>query len=215
MLDVHAPHETVHGWRDFFIHLATITIGLLIALGLEGCVEWMHHRHLVQEAEASLHREIENNSTVLVEAVANLQKEQKDLGHDVEVLKEIIKTKKPPTKGNMAISVTFQGFESVSWKTAESTGAFAYMPYPLAREYSDIYAQQEQIDIATRQAVRDAIISLGPFLNKTKEDPLPGPEEAAQIKQHIEVLQGQMLLVDSQIKVLGDQYKRFLAAHPE
>ncbi len=32
MLDVHAPHETVHGWRDFFTHIATITIGLLIAL---------------------------------------------------------------------------------------------------------------------------------------------------------------------------------------
>ena len=58
MLDVHPPHEAVHGWRDFFIHLATITIGLLIALGMEGCVEWMHHRHLVKEVEVSLHDEI-------------------------------------------------------------------------------------------------------------------------------------------------------------
>src|SRR5664279_4646033 len=103
MLDVHAPHESVHGWRDFFVHLSTITIGLLIALGLEGCVEWAHHRHLVHEAEASLHLEIENNSKTLQEAVANLEKEQKDLSQDVEVLKEIIKTKKPPTKGDMAI----------------------------------------------------------------------------------------------------------------
>ena len=62
MLDVHAPHESVHGWRDFFVHLATITIGLLIALGLEGCVEWMHHRNLVKEVEVSLHDEIRNNS---------------------------------------------------------------------------------------------------------------------------------------------------------
>ena len=23
MLDVHAPHEAVHPWRDFFIHIAT------------------------------------------------------------------------------------------------------------------------------------------------------------------------------------------------
>jgi hypothetical protein len=35
MLDVHAPHETVHSWRDSITHIATITIGLLIALGLE------------------------------------------------------------------------------------------------------------------------------------------------------------------------------------
>ena len=52
MLEVHPPSEPVHGWRDFFIHLATITIGLLIALSLEGCVEFWHHRSLVHEAEA-------------------------------------------------------------------------------------------------------------------------------------------------------------------
>ena len=51
MLEVHPPSEPVHGWRDFLIHLATITIGLLIALSLEGCVEFWHHRSLVHEME--------------------------------------------------------------------------------------------------------------------------------------------------------------------
>ena len=45
MLDVHAPHQTVHTWKDFLIHIAAITIGLLMALGLESTVEWLHHRH--------------------------------------------------------------------------------------------------------------------------------------------------------------------------
>ena len=31
MSDVHPPHEASHTWKDFFIHIATITIGLLIA----------------------------------------------------------------------------------------------------------------------------------------------------------------------------------------
>ena len=39
MLDVHAPHEAVHTWKDFFIHLATISVGLLVAVGLEQTVE--------------------------------------------------------------------------------------------------------------------------------------------------------------------------------
>jgi hypothetical protein len=39
MLDVHPPHEPAHSWRDILIHLATITIGLFIALSLEGRVE--------------------------------------------------------------------------------------------------------------------------------------------------------------------------------
>jgi hypothetical protein len=31
MLDVHPPHESIHTWRSFFIHIATIVVGLLIA----------------------------------------------------------------------------------------------------------------------------------------------------------------------------------------
>jgi hypothetical protein len=34
MLDVHAPHQSVHTWKDFFIHIATIVVGLLIATSL-------------------------------------------------------------------------------------------------------------------------------------------------------------------------------------
>jgi hypothetical protein len=36
MLDIHAPHGGIHTWKDFFIHIATITIGLLIAIGRAG-----------------------------------------------------------------------------------------------------------------------------------------------------------------------------------
>jgi hypothetical protein len=32
MLDIHPPHEAAHSWRDFFIHIATICVGLLIAI---------------------------------------------------------------------------------------------------------------------------------------------------------------------------------------
>src|ERR1700734_2390481 len=38
-LDVHAPHQSVHSWRDFFVHIATIAVGLLIAVGLEQTIE--------------------------------------------------------------------------------------------------------------------------------------------------------------------------------
>ena len=45
MLDVHPPHEAAHTWKDFFIHIATICVGLLIAVSLEQTVELFHHRH--------------------------------------------------------------------------------------------------------------------------------------------------------------------------
>jgi hypothetical protein len=71
MLDVHPPHEAAHTWKDFFIHIATIVVGLLIAVSLEQTVELLHHREqrsqlledLRQEAEVRI-RAIDNNNRV-------------------------------------------------------------------------------------------------------------------------------------------------------
>jgi hypothetical protein len=49
MLDVHPPHAPTHTWKDFFIHIATIVLGLLIAIGLEQTVEHFHERHQLHE----------------------------------------------------------------------------------------------------------------------------------------------------------------------
>jgi hypothetical protein len=53
VLDVHAPHEAAHTWADFFIHIATIVVGLLIAIALEQTVEFFHHRQEVAETRAA------------------------------------------------------------------------------------------------------------------------------------------------------------------
>jgi hypothetical protein len=64
MLDVHPPHEAVHTWRDFFIHIATIVVGLLIAVGLEQTVEAIHRRHQLGEAEDALRDEGITNRSI-------------------------------------------------------------------------------------------------------------------------------------------------------
>ncbi len=204
----------MHGWRDFLLHLFTITIGLLIALGLEGCVEWQHHRHLVHEAEASLHAEIESNAKGLPDALAALHKNQDQLKHDIEVLKYIIQNHKDPEHSSMSIGSGLQTFDDVSWRTAQSTTALSYMPYARAEEYADIYTTQAELFDAEKQAARDAIISLAPFMNVGEKDSLPD-NQARDIKQKIEVLQGQLTLVDAFMNSLDRSYKKFLAAHPD
>jgi hypothetical protein len=214
VIDVHAPHNAVHGWRDFFIHIITITIGLLIALGLEGCVEWMHHRHLVHEAEQSLHAEIHDNSAEITNAVADLHQRQAELKNDVTVLKYLIKNKKMPEHASMSIGFHISTLDDVSWKTAQSTGALSYMPYAQAQDYSDIYSTQNELYASEQQAARDAIISLAPFMDENKDDPDPTPAEATEMKQKIEVLQGQLMLVENLMLSLDKSYKKYLEAHP-
>jgi hypothetical protein len=64
-MEVHPVHHAPRTWRDFFLHLLTITIGLFIALTLQAGVESIHHRHLVSEARENLRREIQINRNTM------------------------------------------------------------------------------------------------------------------------------------------------------
>jgi hypothetical protein len=57
MLDVHAPHEFLHTWKAFFIHIATIVVGLFIAVALEQSVEAIHRHREVAALREDLHQE--------------------------------------------------------------------------------------------------------------------------------------------------------------
>jgi hypothetical protein len=65
MLDVHPAHHAATTWRDFFIHIATIVLGLLIAVALEQTVEFIHHRHQRHQLQEDLHDEAEQNLEVI------------------------------------------------------------------------------------------------------------------------------------------------------
>jgi hypothetical protein len=66
-MDVHPPHAGIHSWKDFWIHLGTITIGLLIAISLEQSVEWLHRIHERRVLVSDLREEAQHNRTILSE----------------------------------------------------------------------------------------------------------------------------------------------------
>jgi hypothetical protein len=87
MLDVHPPHQAAHSWKDFFTHIATIVLGLLIAIGLEQTVEFFHHRHQLKEAQEQFSVEgekIRGNLETNLKGAATLEAE---LDHDLALLR--------------------------------------------------------------------------------------------------------------------------------
>jgi hypothetical protein len=57
MLDIHDAHHAASTWREFFIHIATIVLGLIIAVSLEQTMEYFHHRHERLQLEEDLRDE--------------------------------------------------------------------------------------------------------------------------------------------------------------
>src|ERR1700753_4117543 len=85
-MDVHAPHEPVHSWKDFLTHLTIVTIGLFIALMLEAGVEYLHHRHIVREARENIRIEIERNHKEAVENLTYIDTNMKHINENIKTL---------------------------------------------------------------------------------------------------------------------------------
>jgi hypothetical protein len=140
-LDVHPPHQSIHTWRDFFIHLITITIGLLIALSLEATFEWVNHRHLVREARASIQREIEENRKLAAADLTNVQQDQARIEKDIQQLIALRGGAKLEHV-SLQYQLDWAGLSDSAWHTAQSTGAINYMDYQSAQALTSVYMQQ-------------------------------------------------------------------------
>jgi hypothetical protein len=140
-LDVHPPHQAIHTWRDFFIHLITITIGLLIALSLEATVEWLHHRHLVEEARVSVRREMDENRRLAAADLTYVQEDQARIEKDIQQL-VALRAGTKQEHVSLQYHLDWTGFSDSAWRTAQSTGALNYMDYQSTQALTGVYTQQ-------------------------------------------------------------------------
>jgi hypothetical protein len=149
MLDVHAPHQELHTWKSFFIHLATIVIGLLIAVGLEQTVEYFHHRQQVAEIRRSLAEERRINELIFTSACNEFRRYAPILMGSLQTLTYLrAHPGAPPSQwpGRFSFYMLITRFQDSAWKTALQSAALGYMPRAEVRAYSDIYARLSEVN---------------------------------------------------------------------
>ena len=148
MLDVHAPHDAVRTWKDFFIHIAAIAVGLLIAIGLEQTVEYFHHRHQVAEMRRSLAEERRMNEVIFTSACNEFRRYAPILLGSLQTL-TYVRTHPgaPPSQwpGRFSFYISIVHFQDSAWKIALQSAALAYMPRVEVQTYSDVYARLAEI----------------------------------------------------------------------
>jgi len=139
-MDVHPPHSPIHSVKEFLLHLLAITIGLLIALGLESLAEGVHHRHLVRDARENIYQEMRDNRQSVR---AHLNAIPGEIAH----LNELLAAVNNPMIGRSGKQVeqfnwTTTILSDSSWAAASSTGAASFMDYTEVKRYSQVYAAQ-------------------------------------------------------------------------
>jgi len=178
MLDVHPPHKTVHTWQDFFIHIATISVGLLIAIGLEHTVGWIHHRYQRIELEAQLHEEaLENadrNKKNYGASDAELQwllSLQLDVQSMIGGNPRLVYRARPESAPRVPINWII--YRTSAWEAAKVSGTVALLEPEVAQKYAGSYTVGE-LAIRYRLSFYDALMRQLAYESKFVSAACPG-----------------------------------------
>ncbi|HEV2618381.1 MAG TPA: hypothetical protein VGU23_00415 [Acidobacteriaceae bacterium] len=143
MLDIHDAHHAASSWREFFIHIATIVLGLLIAVSLEQTVELLHRRHQAEHARELLAAEMVDNDRILHRIRPILAMHEDYLFKDLAVLDRLRRHALQPTD-RIVLYHSPTDFRDAAWQTAQQSGALALFSYVEAQRYAYIYAIQAE-----------------------------------------------------------------------
>jgi len=210
MLEVHPPHEAAHSWKDFFIHIATIVVGLLIAVGLEQTVEWFHHRHQMHVAREHIHDEVLVNQRIVLQNERGTERIIANLEHSLAVVQSL-QGKKPAPAETPDFSFGLQGFYDAAYTNARDNGTLSLMPYGEAAMYSDAYmgsAFAQQSGLALWNQLHEAKAALhGKSLSQLDADEiLPVVSAISEAREKAELAQ-------ETFKVQQEEWEAVLSGH--
>jgi hypothetical protein len=189
MLDVHPPHEAIHTRKGFVLHIATITIGLLIAIGLEQTVEYFHHRNVVRETRTALEEEKHENIRRFHENVTTHVMMMGYLHNNIRIfqyLREHPGTPQEKLPGVLYWAIGAQEPTEAAWSTAQQTNAISLMPRAEVNALTAMYAK---LDYSWRvyQPIFSALARSADYFTRTGDVSTLSP---AEVDSEIEQLTG-------------------------
>jgi len=219
-MEIHAPHHPVLTVKEALVHLAIITTGILIALSLEGALEWSHHRELVGETRVRLQDEIRGNQESVQIVLKGLAPARMRFTRAIDLasrmsspgaLEEAEPLFNPVRGGSLLSGMSFAFFNTAAYTTAEVTGAFGFMDYSETVRYADTYDLQALYVRMQDGIEKDlfAAATLGSSL-LTK----PTPTEIEDVKRQLRLALGGLAIIENLANDLNERYSRVLKDAP-
>lgn len=210
-MEIHAPHEPILSVKEALIHLGIVTIGILIALSLEGLVEWQHHRHLIAEANENITHELEDNDREVrsfLNAVPTLRSDDTAIIHFIDAAL----AHQAPQHGELKLNFIRSDLSTASWTTAETIGALGLMNYQDVKRFAAAYELQDEFSRLQSRTI-DAVISATTlFEQNVAPDKSPSAELQAEREKILNVMSE--LQAEEQIaQALDKRYQSVLGRH--
>ena len=215
-VESHPPGKPILTVKEAAVHLSIVTVGILIALSLEGLLEWRHHRALAREARANIETEMRDNQKELQKTRGRIDDMSKTLSEAVTTVDAMTTawdahaaTKLFATPGPTYVMFRFTVAElhSTSYATAQATGALSYMEYDEAKRYAEIYKSQDTYLREQEQTADYAITAASLGIGLLKK---PSSSEIDGVKRQLLLASGGLTYEKSFADILLRQYARVL-----
>jgi len=188
---------------DYAFQFITVTAGVLIALMIDGLVDWKSNRDLVAEAHAAIRREIADNLKELEGLPKVIESANADVDNSLKFAGDLLSSGKTDVH-SLSLNFNLASLNQSSWQSAERTGALSHMTYDEVRGYAELYALQELFSTQQRKAV-DLVTSSIAIMSGG--DPTKAPkDDLARFRQ-------QLLLLKSNIDVTNQLGQQLIAAY--
>lgn len=208
MHDIHPPHEPIDTWRGFALHIGTIVIGLLIAVGLEQTVEFFHHRHEVQEAREALAAEHRENIRRYHKNVREHLLRLANQHNDQRVLRFLLEHPgTPPEKlpGVMTFgSITIEEPVEAAWATAEHSEVASLLPPAELRGLAAEYKELERESSVFHDFLKPYLSDCAAYLTHTADITSTTVQEQQQTLNCVVTMQARESVFGDQLSVIGD-----------
>lgn len=129
---------------DYVFQFITITAGVLIALLINGLVQWNADRALVARARDTIAQEITANRKDLDTTLAGMKADIERLDSGLTFANDMLTTKKTAVS-QLNFHVNMADLSDSAWRTAERTGALSHMDYAEVQRLSILYDFQDLI----------------------------------------------------------------------
>jgi len=133
-VDLHVPEGPIRSLKDFLLHIVIVTIGILIALGLEQAVEAHHRAKLARDAIEGFRRELTSDMSDMDAVLEENPRVQSEIADWIANLSSA-----NPHPMEKYPGVHFNILPTASWDTAMATQALSELSYEQAHLYATAY----------------------------------------------------------------------------
>jgi hypothetical protein len=209
-MELHRPHEhsPFRSWSAFLVEIATIVIGVMIALSFEGVREWQHNRSLAREARETIVRELTENKHSVDGDIKNAPKREQEIQQALRYVNDLLRSGSSSIH-TLSLNVEQGDLRRSGWSTAQQMGALGYLAYGDVQKYAAAHDLQDLYQAQQRRSfehMTDALVMIPAVFA-----PAPARSDLERFRDRLLVMGADQYMERQIATQLTDRYAKVLA----